>query len=253
LGKPKLTPFTDRFAPTYLSIKRMKLKYYLFLSLILLKTSVCAQEVFIVKGNVQFRSDTSAAVQPLTTSGLDTSPTISPGHEWVAFIRRTPKNFISTGAGDEEAHELWVVKIDGTDSRKLVGGRQANKMENVLAGLANPQFSPDGRNIYFESAAWATSGAIHVVDRNTGAEHFVCSGSLISIVPRGNYIGHLIVSQHRYFLVGGSYDWIWLLSAAGQEVGPLGDSDSSDVSKILHDFQELFVDPQPSHVKQSPP
>ena len=37
------------------------------------------------------------------------------------------------------------------------------------------------------------------------------------MVPSCDYAGFLLVSQHRYFLAGGSYDWYWLVSPEGQK------------------------------------
>ena len=50
-------------------------------------------------------------------------------------------------------------------------------------------------------------GAVHVVDVKTGAEHFVCPGNSLEVLRKGQYTGHLLITQHRYFLAGGSFDW----------------------------------------------
>jgi hypothetical protein len=33
-----------------------------------------------------------------------------------------------------------------------------------------------------------------------------------------------MVQQHHYFVGGGSYDWYWLITPDGREVGPLGEA-----------------------------
>jgi hypothetical protein len=43
------------------------------------------------------------------------------------------------------------------------------------------------------------------------------------VLHSGKYRDHLLVSQHRYFLGGGSYDWFWLFDSRGKEVGPVGE------------------------------
>lgn len=199
------------------------------------------QGVYVAAGNVHYQPAGGGAARLLTTSGRDTAPVLSPDGRTVGFVRRTPGRSIKTGSGLVEATELWEVGTDGTDARRLIAARASARMDAVLAGFDRPQFSPDGERIYFESAAWATSNAVHVVNRRTGAVHFVCAGDLIEVVLRGKYAGDLIVAQHRYFLIAGSYDWVWLVTPTGRDVGPLGDADASDVTKILAEFHDLYA------------
>ena len=74
-----------------------------------------------------------------------------------------------------------------------------------------------------------TSGAVHVVEVATRRTRFVAAGNSLEVVPSGHYAGCLLVSQHRYWMAGGSYDWTWLLSARGSERGPVvGDDDEAE-------------------------
>ena len=41
------------------------------------------------------------------------------------------------------------------------------------------------------------------------------------------YRDDIAVSQHRYFVFGGSYDWVWLFSPTGREIGPVGESEAA--------------------------
>jgi hypothetical protein len=145
----------------------------------------------------------------------------------VAFIRATPGHLVSTSLGDEQATELWIANADGTEARRLVSGRAADSVECTLAALSSPQFSPDGRRVYFLSRAWVTSDAVHAVDVASGREWFVAPGNSLAIIPRGPLAGCLLVSQHRYRSdQGGAYDWTWLLATNGQELA-LAASDSA--------------------------
>jgi hypothetical protein len=156
-----------------------------------------------------------------------------------AFVRRTPEKAIKAGVGPTEATELWSIRVDGTEAKRIVAGRSAAKMDSVLAGFRDPQFSGDGKRIYFLSAAWVTSAAVHVVDVKTGAEHFICPGMSLEVLRQGHYAGNLLITQHRYFLAGGLFDWIWLFTPDGREVGPVADSNDSDVEERLEDFRHM--------------
>jgi hypothetical protein len=84
------------------------------------------------------------------------------------------------------------------------------------------QFSSDGRLVYFVTPAWATSGAVHVVDTTDRKERFVVAGNDLRVVHSGEYRDHLLLAQHRYFLGGGSYDWFYLFTPPGRKSAWLG-------------------------------
>jgi len=181
-----------------------------------------AQKVSVQNGNVCI-STAGAEVKALTTSGHDSEPVLSPDGKWIAFVRTLPGRKISTGAGEADVTELWQIRADGKEPTALVRAKESDKMETILAGFSKPQFSSDGKLVYFMSEAWATSGALHVVDSTNGKEHFVCPALEFEVVKSGEYKDCLLVSQHRYFIGGGSYDWFWLSRPDGKEVGPVGE------------------------------
>lgn len=198
-----------------------------------------AQTLYVEGGNVFFKADSSKSAVQLTTSGKEEQAALSPDRQTAVFVRQTPGKTVETGSGPADATELWIVRVDGTGAKRIVAGRPAAKMDSVLAGFRDPQFSKDGKRIFFLSAAWATSGAVHVVDVKTGAEHFVCPGNSLEVLRKGQYTGHLLITQHRYFLAGGSFDWVWLFTPDGREVGPVADSNDSDVEARLEDFRHM--------------
>ena len=176
-----------------------------------------AQQVSVQNGNVILAGRT------LTNSGHDSEPVLSPDKKWIIFVRTVPDKKISTGAGEANATELWQIRADGKEPTVLVRPKESDKMENVLAGFSKPEFSTNGKLVYFLSEAWTTSGALHVVDTTNGKEHFVCPAAEFGVVQSGEYRDDLLVQQHRYFIGGGSYDWFWLLKRDGKEVGPVGE------------------------------
>lgn len=178
-----------------------------------------AQTVAIRASNVVFTSAAGEAKQ-LTDSGRDRDPMLSPDGNFVAFVRATPERKVESGSGDD-ASELWIVSVSGGEAKRLLEPHASKEMRNVVALINHPHFSADGKRLFFQTTAWTTSGAIHVLDLATQREHFVCAGDGLQIVrAAGDYRDCLVVQQHRYFIGGGSYDWFWLFRPDGREIGP---------------------------------
>jgi len=200
----------------------------LFLVPVFLAVSVSAfaQTVSIKEGNIQF-TDKSGKTTALTSTGRDSNPVLAPDGKWVAFVRKVDGKKISTGADEADPTELWQVRVDGKEPSLLVRCRDSEKMESVIGGFENLQFSTNGKLLYFVTPAWATSGAVHVVDTTNGKERYLFPGNDLKVVKSGEYKDCLLVQQHRYFVGSGSYDWYWLLRTGGKEVGPVGEDTSN--------------------------
>jgi hypothetical protein len=182
-------------------------------------------------GNIFLHSQHGEAKQ-LTTFGRDSAPVLSPDGRWIVFVRALPGKKIGTGIGDIDAAELWQISLSGKGSTRLVAPREAENMQNVIAAFEDVQFSSDGRYVFFVTPAYATSGAVHVVDTTNGKERFLMAGGGLEVIHSGEYRDCLLVGQHRYFIGGGSYDWIWLFRPDGKEVGPVGEDATN--------FKELY-------------
>ena len=192
---------------------------------------------FVTNGNV-WVTNTAKKVVQLTSSGKDRAPTVSPDGRCIAFIRKSKnQSYLSVGGeedykGDEIlADQIWAVDLSTGKERLLVSDRMPGKgdvtkeLERTIAHIDDDSlcFSPDGSDLYFISSAWVTSGALHVVNLRAGKEHFIAAANSVEVVQSGEYAGHLIVNQHRYFLGTGSFDWYWLLDSKGREIGPVGE------------------------------
>ena len=187
-----------------------------------LSITAVSQTVSVKDGNIQF-TDKSGKMTALTSSGRDSDPLLAPDGKWVAFVRKVDGKKIATGSDEMEPTELWQVRVDGKEPSLLLRCRESEKMESAIAGFENLQFSTNGKLLYFVTPAWATSGAVHVVDTTNRKERYLFPGNNLKLVPSGEYKDCLLVQQHRYFIGGGSYDWFWLLRPDGKEVGPVGE------------------------------
>jgi WD40 repeat protein len=187
-----------------------------------LAVSAFAQTASVKDGNIQF-TDKSGQTTSLTSSGRDSNPILAPDGKWVAFVRKVDGKKIATGSDEMDPTELWQVRVDGKEPSLLLRCRESAKPESLIAAFETLQFSANGKLLYFVSPAWATSGAVHVVDTTNRKERYLFAGNNLKLVPSGEYKDCLLVQQHRYFVGGGSYDWFWLLRPDGKEVGPVGE------------------------------
>ena len=204
------------------------------------------KKVFVEKGNIYYCPSGNQRIQ-LTKSGKDKLPLLSPDGKKVVFIRKSKEKAYDPidGDGSSErldpfADQIWAIDIDGTNEKMLVRdynpeikeGYDKMKVEDVIGFIEDMKFSPDGKTIYFLIEAWVTSSALHAVNIDGSNEHFITDANTLKIIDKGDYKGDLIISQHRYYVGAGSYDWYYVFTPEGKEVGPLGD----DLDKVDWDI-----------------
>lgn len=196
--------------------------------------------VAVVNGNVVLT--VAGKATQVTTSGRDLEPVVSPNGSLVVFTRKVPWMSSPPGCsmGTPEVRELWVIGTDKKGERKLLASKDADDPKVVLCDFMKKQFSSDGRRVMFETPAWATSGALHEYDLTTNRQRYVIPSNgfrILTDCAMREYRDHLVVSQHRYFVFGGSYDWYYLFSpdgkrelgAIGEDPGPLADACELDL------------------------
>jgi len=193
-----------------------------------------APHVFSDAGNIYI--ERNGAKTRLTSSEMDLDPVLAPNGAYVVYTRqgrgRTVHGYDTSQVCTTEPRpdQLRRIDVDGSGDRLLLKGRKDGP-EHQLCDFRNKQFSSDGRRLYFLTPGWAASGALHVLDMRSGDERFVLPANdvlVLSFCPN-KYKDDLVVLAHRYFLLGGSYDWYWLYDSTGKkELGPLGEFDDPD-------------------------
>jgi predicted secreted protein len=93
-------------------------------------------------------------------------------------------------------------------------------MREVVAAFKDLRFSSDGRLVYFTTPAWATSGAVHVVNTTNRTERFVCDGAIIKVISTAQG-DRLVVKKHKYDTTG-AYWQDFLVTPEGNELRPIG-------------------------------
>jgi len=187
-------------------------------------TSVADQTVSARDGNLVF-TDAAGRSTQLTSLGADEQPSLSQDAKWIVFVRRVSGGKLWSPGGDVEPNEIWIIGTNGEDAHRLVRSRECavGSRGCDLVGLGRPQFSVDGKTVFFDGECAMTSQCVSRVDLSTGKRRRVTDGSHFSVITKGRYRGDLVLSQHRYFLTLGSYDWWWVVTGDGKEVGPVGE------------------------------
>ena len=210
------------------------------IGLLLYCSAVCgfSQVVSQKQGNIYFTAKDGPVTQ-LTTSALDSDPSLSMDGQLVAFVRRTPSLLIMTGHGEVDNNELWITPISELEPPRRVlvghpgGFDQTAEIEDfVLAGFYSPQFSPDSNRLYFLQGTWATSNAILVLDLRSGKARFLCAGLSVEVITSGRFRGYLIANKEIPRVVPPARVFrYWLLDSDGKEVGEIGE-EKSDVEEF---------------------
>jgi hypothetical protein len=199
-----------------------------------------AQSVVVQYGNLVYQH-ASGATEVLTETGADGNPAISPDGSVIAFTRLRPSEQAdSDDAGSGPLRDVYVMRLSNHEVTKIVSAAHSEKPEGELSGINSLAFSPDGSALYFNTAAWVTSEAIHAVPVEGGRERFVTNGNGIAVVRRGRYAGCLVTSQHRYMDGHGSWNPYVLVSPAGKQIKVLGEfgDDAHAESAALRSVEE---------------
>lgn len=202
-------------------------KYIYFAVMLFFVPVLSAGTVSVQKGNIVYIENGKS--KQLTQSGRDTGPVLSPAEDWIYFIRKSKT--------EESGHEIWRVRVDGTEVVKLfevteegaTGGKSAHSI----------QISPDGSRIYFHQDRWVTSDGIYVMNTDGSEISLLGPGSSTKIILSGEYAGYIVTAQHRYFSGGGSYDWYYLFTPnLEHEIAVLGE----DPSAFIELYNIKFTD-----------
>lgn len=165
----------------------------------------------------------------LTQGHADRDPVLSPDGRVVVFTRAQPEDegqdcvaSVKSGAG------FWSVDVASGKARQLTSARASENPKTQLCVFSEKQFSSDGKRLYFSTPAWATSGAVWVYDFTKTKASYLLPGNgffVLSACKDKTYRDKLVVSQHRYFAFGGSYDWYWLFGPnGGADLGAVGET-----------------------------
>src|SRR3990167_10891900 len=168
-------------------------KIFLFLSCLLFFKALFADTgiyTYSKSGNVFFYSKKEDRVLQLTHSGKSKHAVLSPNGRYVVYVKKSnfvaPHNCFYFYLRGEHADEIWIADLSNMEKRLLVF--PTFDCDDVSKDTMDPHhliFSPNGKTIYFETSAWATSGAVHAVDVDGKNSRFVTAGDELRVIQVG--------------------------------------------------------------------
>ncbi|EAW2933977.1 DUF4156 domain-containing protein [Salmonella enterica] len=110
--------------------------------------------------------------------------------------------------------------------------------------FSNLKLSYDNKYLYFHEGGPATSYRIYKLDLKNNNYKLVTNGYLHCLVKTGKYKGDLIVSQHKYYVQGGSYNPISLFTPLGKKLGIVGGDDTTNegIAQLCNHVSDFGID-----------
>ncbi|MBU0570136.1 hypothetical protein KKB40_05175 [Patescibacteria group bacterium] len=110
--------------------------------------------VFVRERNIWTINVDGNEEKRLTDNGTNGFPVFSPDGEWIVYDKRMEEN-----ATPLDPHDVWIIKTDGSDARKLYGSLKTSSVTT---------WSPDSEKI-----AISTSDSITIIEVESGQERYI--------------------------------------------------------------------------------
>jgi len=153
---------------------------------------------------------------------------ISPDHHWMALVeslknQKIPQSCDVILADNNSINQIWLYDLQNPSKLLLVPPNfDCDVPKKVIVSIDRIQFSLDSKKLYFETSAWAVSGALHSVNLDGSHLNYIAPSNNFYLISKGLYAGDLVIDQHRYYIPLGSFDEYWAFTPEGKELGPIG-------------------------------
>jgi Tol biopolymer transport system component len=173
------------------------------------------------RGNIFVTGDDGTRTQ-ITSGGTDSQPDLAFDGTKVVFVRKF----------NQAEDKLYLADVHGPPTPRPLLKSPVTINGREFYELFTPKFSPDGASVYFLIRFTETTNAIAKVSVNSPAPQFVTTAISFQVVTLGRYRGDILAQVRKAKLAYGYYDWFWLLTPEGKEIGVVG-QDSRDVAFFL--------------------
>jgi hypothetical protein len=158
----------------------------------------------------------------ITSSGVDSQPDLASDGTKVVFVRKA----------NTDASEIWIASVETRASARVLVKSPLEINGRKFYQVFTPKFSADGASVYFLIPYAATTQAIVKVHITRPEPQFIAAALNFQVVPAGQYRGDLIAQIRKAKLAPGYYEWFWLLTPEGKEIGLVG-QDDGDVALFM--------------------
>lgn len=148
-----------------------------------------------------------------------------PGGNKTIYIEEKPR--LPSTPEEDPSDDLITIIENGKKTLLEESRVNDNDPNNSIGSISDLNLSPDNNYIYFNSSG-TTSSSVHKINLESKKDSFVVGGMIVCVVSSGEYKDDLVVSQHRYFVQGGSYDGLFVYSSDGKEIGIASQEDNDE-------------------------
>jgi Tol biopolymer transport system component len=180
-------------------------------------------------------TDAEGAPKALTSSGVNTEPSLSADKSSVVFLREP----------NSSEKEIWAIRTDGSGLRPLFRGPVRWKNGTYPSStLRSPQWSAEGKAVYFVTDFSSTTGALWRLDLTSGKTAVIIPDAVMyGVIQTGRYRGFLVANQRslsRPEPDGSRYPVypFFLYTPLGEKVRLVGEENGDDdLEPLLEDWE----------------
>jgi hypothetical protein len=150
----------------------------------------------------------------------------------IAFVRKSgpiiPKN-CDWARELEPADQIFIYNLSFKKESLLVPAHfSCNDPQYEIATIEKIKFSPNSKILYFQTAAFPTTSALHSVNINGKQVRYVIPGNDFEVLKKGKYKNYLAINQHCYHIPGGSYEEWSLYTQRGKRIKSICNGETED-------------------------
>jgi len=180
-----------------------------------------AKQAVALDGSIFVLSADGSRLQ-VTSSLTDSQPDLALDGTKVVFVRKT-----------DIGSEIWIAGVgSGASPARPLLKPPLRIMGRTFSQFFNPKFSPDGETVFFLIPFAATTQAILRILISNPEPKLVAAALNFVVVLGGQYRGDLVAQIRKAKLAPGFYEWYWLLTPDGKEIGIVG-QDEHDVARFM--------------------
>lgn len=167
--------------------------------------------------------DATGKTSPLTATGRDSEPWLSPDQTTVVFVRAAP--------GDTFHTSVYEINLLSRTERLLFKGPLDYQGQGNTY-LGRPELDATSRTLFLLTKGSMRTGELFAVNLASGKARPVTDAAGYDVIQCGSHRGDLLVYKWEQGVLGAPFYLYWFFSPEGREIG-VAAPDGADVAPLL--------------------